>query len=258
MPNWGAILLALSPWSDNLRISARSSVVSFAFGFSVQAANPVALSFMGTAKQVTLITNGNATSFSYGDTNVPYVNGNLIGAYSFKTNYIMPTVNTNNPNLYWYTNTLQYSNTPLGGLTTNNTVAPYPFIDLPSFADANGGVAPQAIGVSMIGANASTTNNVTFTFVPSVARSFYGGTADSAGIGVALNGPYVAAVPTFYSANVTQRTTVANYITNIPAVQSQGVLHWRLASVNVSTNVVTGMPGGIIYLQGLELRGFTP
>ena len=239
-----------------------------AFGFSVQAANPVALSFMGTAKQVTLITNGNATSFSYGDTNVPYVNGNLIGAYSFKTNYIMPTVNTNNLNLYWYTNTLQYSNTTLGGLTTNNTVAPYPFIDLPSFADANGGVAPQAIGVSMIGANASATNNVTFTFVPSVARSFYGGTADSAGIGVALNGPYVAAVPTFYSTNVTQRTftftvpaqgtTVANYITNIPAVQSQGVLHWRLASVNVSTNVVTGMPGGIIYLQGLELRGFAP
>jgi hypothetical protein len=237
-----------------------------AFGFSVQAANPVALSFMGTAKQITLLTNGNQTFVYPSAEGIPYVNGNLIGAYSGKTNYIMPTVDANN--LYWYTNTLQYSNTTLGGLTTNNTVAPFPFIDVPSFADANGGVAAQAIGVSMIGANASATNPVTFTFVPSVTRSFYGGTADSAGIGVALKGPFVAAVPVFYSTNVTQRTftftvpaqgtTLANYITNIPAVQGQGVLHWRLHSVNVLTNVAVGMPGGIIYLNGLELRGYAP
>ena len=237
-----------------------------AFGFSVQAENPAFLSFLGTAKQITLLTNGNQTFVYPSAAGIPYVNGNMIMAYSSKTNYIMPTIDANN--LYWYTNTLQYSNTTLGGLTTNNTVAPYPFIDVPSFADLNGDVAPQAIGVSMVGANASATNNVTFTFVPSVARSFYGGMADFAGIGVALNGPYVAAVPVFCSTNVPQRkfeftvpaqgTTVANYLTNIPAALGQGVLQWRLYSVNVLTNVAVGIPGGIIYLNGLELRGFVP
>lgn len=231
-------------------------------GLSAHGANFAGASFLGTAKQVTVKTNANNVSLGYGDTNVFYVSGGLVGCYSFTTNYIQPTIDASG--FYWFTNTVNaYSptNAAAGGTNQSTIVAPFPFQDVSIFADLNGNDASAAIGVSLTGLDASCTNDVQFTFVPSVGQAY------NVPGSYALYGPQVSQRRLFAGTNfftkfqftvAAQGVKDANYITNIPTTALQGEGHWRLDDVIVKTNVAVGIPGGTVFINSLQFRGFMP
>ena len=220
-------------------------------------------SFLGTTKQITINTNltpAAINTYNYGYTNIFYVNGSLIGAYSWTTNYLQPTIDANG--FYWYTNTLvAYSSTnaSAGGTNQSSIVAGSPWIDVPNLSDVNGNNASAAIGVSIIGLNASCTNVLTFTLTPSVGLSYLNMGALSFG---GLVGPLASPTRMFstqnpFSFSVTANgLTPVNILTNIPTSVLQGAGHLRIASIAIQTNGAGN--GGTVFIQSLNLRGYRP
>ena len=217
-------------------------------------------------------------------TNVFYIANGMNGSYSFNTNYIYPTIDTNG--VYWYTNTLTWTNGAsgpntigggFGGLATNSVMAPFPWNDVSLFSDVNADPAQIELGIAAHGLYPSETNLITLVFTRKAGTSFVsltetnglvgGGPSINTGISAGQNQAY----PVFDNTTPTGQFVVSfhmqgygltGFTTNLPTTFTQGATDIRLQQSSIATNLNASTPSGIggngTYIDYIGLRGFKP